>query len=85
MIQTLEYFLLMALIICLYQVSHVFQNYGPGVRFIKFYHGGMDTQFWAGHYGSKMSGACVKLMIPLPASRRTSIAEDRSDPEEYAL
>lgn len=63
----------------------MFKNYGPGVRFIKFYHGGVDTQFWAGHYGSKMSGACVKLMIPLHASRRSSIAEDESDPEEHAL
>ena len=63
----------------------MFQKYGPGVRFIRFYHGGKDTQFWAGHYGSKMSGACVKLMIPLPASRRSSIAEDESNPEEHVL
>ncbi|KAJ9578680.1 hypothetical protein L9F63_005104 [Diploptera punctata] len=46
------------------KVSHVFERYGSGVRFIKFYHGGMDSQFWAGHYGSKMTGACVKLSIP---------------------
>jgi len=70
---------------CLYQVSHVFQNYGPGVRFIRFFHGGMDTQFWAGHYGSKMSGACVKLMIPVPAKSRSSIAEDESNTEEHVL
>jgi len=61
----------------------VFQNYGPGVRFIRFYHGGMDTLIWAGHYGSKMSGACVKLMIPLPASR-SSIPDDENNPEEHA-
>jgi hypothetical protein len=67
------------------QVSHVFHNYGPGVRFIKFYHGGIDTQFWAGHYGSKMSGACVKLMIPAPASRRSSVAGGESDPEDQAV
>lgn len=46
------------------KVSHVFRNYDKGVRFIRFYHGGVDTQFWAGHYGSKMTGACVKLKIP---------------------
>jgi hypothetical protein len=32
-----------------------------------------------------MSGACVKLMIPLPASRRSSIAEDEISPEEHAF
>jgi hypothetical protein len=45
----------------------------------------MDSQFWAGHYGSKMSGACVKLMIPVPASRSSTTAEDESNPEEHAL
>ncbi|KAF4096848.1 hypothetical protein G5714_022817 [Onychostoma macrolepis] len=30
------------------QMTHVFKNYGPGVRFIRFTHGGKDTQFWAG-------------------------------------
>ncbi|XP_066999154.2 F-box only protein 44 isoform X2 [Anabrus simplex] len=44
------------------KVVHKFYNYGPGVRYIRFYHGGIDTQFWAGHYGSKMSGACVKIV-----------------------
>lgn len=70
-----------------HKVSHVFQSYGPGVRFIKFYHGGMDTQFWAGHYGSKMSGACIKLRIPAPAppSRSCSNAEDESDSEDHVL
>jgi hypothetical protein len=63
----------------------VFHSYGPGVRFIKFYHGGMDTQFWAGHYGSKMSGAFVKLRIPAPPSRRCSSAEDEGDSEDHVL
>jgi len=57
----------------------VFQSYGPGVRYIKFYHGGMDTQFWAGHYGSKMSGASVKLIIPPPSSRKSSNEKDEHD------
>lgn len=29
-----------------------------------FRHGGKDRQFWAGHYGSKMTGASVTLRIP---------------------
>lgn len=44
-----------------HKIEHVFSNYGHGVRYISFYHGGMDTQFWAGHYGSKMAGGVVKL------------------------
>ncbi|KAK6641688.1 hypothetical protein RUM44_013403 [Polyplax serrata] len=43
------------------KVSHVFTNYGPGVKFIEFYHGGMDSQFWKGHYGSKMTGSTVTV------------------------
>ncbi|KAK9298212.1 hypothetical protein QLX08_008372 [Tetragonisca angustula] len=47
-----------------HQVSHEFRNYGPGLRKICFYHGGNDQLFWAGHYGSKMAGACVYAKIP---------------------
>ncbi|XP_077588761.1 F-box only protein 6-like isoform X2 [Stigmatopora nigra] len=35
------------------QITHVFQNYGPGVRFIRFVHGGQDSQFWAGCESSR--------------------------------
>lgn len=48
------------------QVEYTFSNYGRGVRFIEFKHEGKDTQFWAGHYGSKMSGAVVKVSLPKP-------------------
>ncbi|EFN82857.1 F-box only protein 2 [Harpegnathos saltator] len=44
--------------------SHIFKDYGPGVRKIGFIHGGKDKSFWAGHYGSKMAGACVCVMVP---------------------
>lgn len=47
-----------------HQMSHEFKNYGPGLRKISFYHGGADKLFWAGHYGSKMAGACVYVKIP---------------------
>lgn len=46
------------------QVSHVFENYGSGLRTITFLHGGKDRLFWAGHYGSKIAGACVYVKIP---------------------
>ncbi|XP_050457529.1 F-box only protein 2-like [Cataglyphis hispanica] len=47
-------------------MSHVFTNYGSGLRYIKFMHNG------AYHlpikepicYGCKMAGACVRIMIP---------------------
>lgn len=47
-----------------HKVTHVFDNFGPGVRYIKFAHSGKDSQFWKGHYGSKMTGASVVLTLP---------------------
>uniref|UniRef100_A0A8D0DSV8 F-box protein 27 n=1 Tax=Salvator merianae TaxID=96440 RepID=A0A8D0DSV8_SALMN len=43
------------------QVSHVFRHYGPGVRYVRFYHKGKDTQFWAGHYGARITNSTVLL------------------------
>ena len=43
--------------------SHNFCSYGPGVRYVEFWDKGKDTQFWAGHYGSKMAGATVKIVF----------------------
>ncbi|XP_046751689.1 F-box only protein 6-like [Diprion similis] len=47
-----------------FQVQHEFTNYGPGLRKVTFLHEGVDRKFWAGHYGSKMAGACVKVNLP---------------------
>ncbi|XP_051280720.1 F-box only protein 6 isoform X2 [Dicentrarchus labrax] len=44
-----------------YQMTHVFQNYGPGVRYIRFTHGGKDTQFWKGWYGIRITDSCVEI------------------------
>ncbi|KAH0631614.1 hypothetical protein JD844_006035 [Phrynosoma platyrhinos] len=41
------------------QTSHVFRNYGPGVRYVYFTHAGKDTQFWAGHYGARITNSTV--------------------------
>ncbi|KAF7209265.1 F-box only protein 6 isoform X2 [Nothobranchius furzeri] len=43
------------------QMTHVFQNYGPGVRYVRFSHGGKDTQFWAGWYGIRVTDSCVEV------------------------
>ncbi|KAL3872755.1 hypothetical protein ACJMK2_035959 [Sinanodonta woodiana] len=42
-----------------YQASHLFSDYGPGVRFIEYTHGGKDTKGWAGRYGVKITGSSV--------------------------
>lgn len=44
-----------------FQMTHVFQNYGAGVRFIRFCHGGKDTQFWAGWFGIRVTDSCVEI------------------------
>ncbi|RXN10953.1 F-box only 6-like protein [Labeo rohita] len=43
------------------QMTHVFKNYGPGVRFVRFTHGGQDTQYWAGHYGVRITNSSVEI------------------------
>ena len=47
------------------QVEHTFSNYGPGLRYIHFFHRGKDTQFWAGHYGCKMAGSQVGITMKI--------------------
>lgn len=44
-----------------HQMTHVFKNYGPGVRYVKFVHGGKDSQFWAGWYGVRVSDSSVEV------------------------
>ena len=45
------------------KVEHVFRNYGVAVRYVLFMDGGKDTQFWAGHFGSKMAAANVQVQF----------------------
>ncbi|XP_029434070.1 ubiA prenyltransferase domain-containing protein 1 isoform X3 [Rhinatrema bivittatum] len=44
------------------EITHRFRNYGPGVRYICFQHGGQDTQFWRGWYGVRLTGSSVTVM-----------------------
>ncbi|XP_069063009.1 F-box only protein 27-like isoform X2 [Pleurodeles waltl] len=46
-----------------HQVSHVFRNYSRGVRYVKFFNRGKDTQFWAGHYGARITNSSVTVKI----------------------
>ncbi|XP_059396835.1 F-box only protein 44-like [Carassius carassius] len=43
------------------EMTHVFKDYGPGVRFIRFTHGGQDTKFWAGWYGIRVTNSSVEI------------------------
>lgn len=43
-------------------ITHEFENV-TDAHYVGFYHHGKDRQFWAGHYGSKMTGAFVELLI----------------------
>lgn len=45
------------------KVEHTFKRPPSSVRYVHFFDAGEDTQFWAGHYGSKMTGATVRLVL----------------------
>ncbi|CAL1297687.1 unnamed protein product [Larinioides sclopetarius] len=44
-----------------HSINHIFKNVGRA-RYVYFRHDGKDRQFWAGHFGSKMTGAFVKVV-----------------------
>lgn len=44
-----------------FQQSHVFTSYRPGCRYIKIIHGGKDGNWWAGHYGVKITLSTLKF------------------------
>nr|XP_055039894.1 F-box only protein 2-like [Misgurnus anguillicaudatus] len=43
------------------QVTHTFTDYGPGLRFISFEHGGKDTRYWKGWFGVRVTGSSVTI------------------------
>ncbi|XP_053307803.1 F-box only protein 6-like isoform X2 [Spea bombifrons] len=43
------------------KMTYTFRNYGPGVRYIYFQHGGKDTQFWAGWYGVRLTNSSIAI------------------------
>ncbi|KAK0142524.1 F-box only protein 6 [Merluccius polli] len=44
-----------------HEMTHVFKNYGPGVRYVHFVHGGRDRQYWKGWYGIRVTDSCVEI------------------------
>lgn len=43
------------------EISYTFSDYGPGVRFVRFEHGGQDTLFWKGWYGVRVTNSSVTV------------------------
>ena len=44
------------------QTTHLF-DIKEQIRYILFYHSGVDTQFWAGFYGSKMTNGSIRIIL----------------------
>jgi len=53
------------------RVEHEWREYGPGVRSVRFYHGGTDTAMKEGWWGSKMSGSSI--VVDYPTEIKTSL------------
>lgn len=45
------------------QVSHVFTNFGKGIRYVSFEQYGRDTRSWVGHYGALVTHSSVRVRI----------------------
>ncbi|XP_034341729.1 F-box only protein 17 [Arvicanthis niloticus] len=47
------------------QVSHVFTDFGKGIRYVSFEQYGRDTRSWVGHYGALVTHSSVRVRIRL--------------------
>ena len=62
------------------RLSHLFKDYGPNVRYVRWEDGGKDTEWWRGHYGAVLQRPYVGLfsmpqqlsISPMPRARRLS-------------
>ena len=61
MLRDTVYLMQPILFLFFFQTGHVFSNYLPGCRYVKIVHGGQDANWWAGHYGVKITLSTVKL------------------------
>lgn len=64
--------------------SHTFSNYGTGLREIYVEHGGIDTEYWTGHYGGFIDATQMTIDFNTPdasfAYTATSYCVDDSNP-----
>ncbi|KAM4570505.1 F-box only protein 44-like isoform 1-T1 [Fundulus diaphanus] len=61
------------------QMTHIFQNYGPGVRYIRYIHGGIDTRYWKGSYGVHLTDCCVEICPPMHSIVGTGFGRTAKD------
>lgn len=65
------------------KVELLLQEYPQDIAVLIFEHEGHDTQFWKGHYGSKMAGGVVRIVFdsiqPLPDATETSRGPENSE------
>ncbi|XP_041090657.1 F-box only protein 27-like [Polyodon spathula] len=54
---------------CWEKVAHVFRNYGPGVRYVKFKHAAKDILFWKGHFGTWVTKTSITVRLKDPAQK----------------
>ena len=45
------------------EAANVFSDYGPGVRYVYFEHGGKDSEVWGGHYGTRIDNAEIVIKV----------------------
>ncbi|XP_028309041.1 F-box only protein 6-like isoform X2 [Gouania willdenowi] len=43
------------------QVTHIFRNYGPGVRYVIIVHGGSVRRFWSEWCGIRITDTCIEI------------------------
>jgi V8-like Glu-specific endopeptidase len=60
------------------KIGCTFSNYGPGIRFIYFEHGGLDAQQYAPQYGLKLTGAEADIAIAMPADQPKELVQNGS-------
>lgn len=51
------------------EIYHIFQDYGPGVRYVRWEDGGKDREFWYAYYGSLLDGAYLTVQDTSEAAR----------------
>jgi V8-like Glu-specific endopeptidase len=60
------------------QIGCNFSDYGAGIRYIYFEHGGLDKQQYAPQYGLKITGAEADVVIAMPADQPRELIQNGS-------
>ncbi len=63
--------------------NDVFENYGPGLREVYLEHGGIDIEYWQGHYGSIIDATQMTLEFTPIVSSVKETADNNLDLTVY--